>query len=214
MSVSAEERSLRRRLVYNAMPESASMEVINRSIEILENEFGDEPQIKYSQLIKRLSEAIDSNVKFGQVLRKIMIMRRKSPEEIGQDPGVQESNKLSVKLTPQDIVFNAMFSSIARQVRQRGKAYQTDFPKWINSNAGSWKLTSACESAIEEWSSSPESSSQLSGSVEQLQKIVNQCFVWMCNKFGPVDTDKILHQAIQAADRIPEAIEFPPKKLM
>ena len=48
MSVSAEERSMRRRLVANAMPDGTSIEVINRSIEILENEFGDEPQIKYS----------------------------------------------------------------------------------------------------------------------------------------------------------------------
>jgi len=40
MSVSEEERSLRRRLVANAMPESASVDVINQAIAILENEFG------------------------------------------------------------------------------------------------------------------------------------------------------------------------------
>ena len=132
MSVSAEERSMRRRLVYNAMPEDTSIDVINKSIEILENEFGNEPQIKYSKLIKRLGEAIDSNVKFGPVLGKIMILRRKTAEEIGPDPGVVESTNNVSSQVPRDIVFNAVFASIAQQVGNRGEAVRTDFTNWLS----------------------------------------------------------------------------------
>ena len=213
MSVSPEERSMRRRLVANAMPDGTSIEVINRSIEILENEFGDEPQIKYSKLIKRLGEAIDSNVKFGPVLGRIMILRRKTAEEIGPDPGVVETSSANSSKEPHDVVFNAVFSSIAKQVC-RGDALQADFTKWLSTEASSWNLSSEGVSALDRWASNPKSEPQVSGSVEQLQKIINQCFVWMCGKFGPVDTDKILLRALNSAADLPAAIEFPPKKLM
>ena len=169
MSVSEEERSLRRRLVANAMPESASVDVINQAIAILENEFGDEPQIKYSQLVKRLGESIEGNVKFGSVLGKIMVMRRKPVEEIGPDPGIVESSQSIVKLAAQDVVFNAMFLSIAQQIHQRGATMESDFGSWLSSDAKSWSLTSECLSAIEQWASNPQSAVKMSGSVEQLQ---------------------------------------------
>lgn len=214
MSVSEEERSMRRRLVANAMPDGTSIEVINRSIEILENEFGDEPQIKYSKLIKRLGEAIDSNVKFGPVLGRIMILRRKTADEIGPDPGVVESSSTNASKLPHDVVFNAVFSSIAQHVCNRGESLQTDFTKWLSTESASWNLSSEGVAALNRWASDPKSEPQVSGSVEQLQKIINQCFVWMCGKFGPVDTDKILLRALNSAADLPAAIEFPPKKLM
>lgn len=214
MSVTAEERSMRRRLVYNAMPKNASIEVVNRSIEILENEFGDEPQIKYSKLIKRLGEAIDSNVKFGPVLGRIMILRRKTAEEIGPDPGVVESTASESSQEPKDIVFNAVFSSIAEQVGNRGTTLGADFTSWLSKDAGSWNLSTECVTALARFASNPKSQPNVSGSVENLQKIINECFVWMCGKFGPVDTDKVLHRALNAAADLPAAYEFPPKKLM
>ena len=58
MSVSTEERSIRRRLVYNAMPTDLPLDIVQQCIGILENEFGEQPEIKYSQLIKRLNESI------------------------------------------------------------------------------------------------------------------------------------------------------------
>ena len=214
MSVSAEERSMRRRLVYNAMPENASIEVINKSIEILENEFGDEPQIKYSKLVKRLGEAIDSNVKFGPVLGRIMILRRKTAEEIGPDPGVVETTAVKSSQVPQDVVFNAVFSSIAEQVGNRGGQVETEFTQWLSKDATSWEISPECVSELDRWAANTRSQPRVSGTVEHLQKIINQCFVWMCGKFGPVDTDKILHRALGSAADLPAAYEFPPKKLM
>jgi hypothetical protein len=214
MSVSAEERSMRRRLVYNAMPEDTSIDVINKSIEILENEFGNEPQIKYSKLIKRLGEAIDSNVKFGPVLGRIMILRRKTAEEIGPDPGVVESTNNVSSQVPRDIVFNAVFASIAQQVGNRCEAVRTDFTNWLSKDASTWDLSTECVSELGHWASNSQSHPNVSGGVDHLQKIINQCFVWMCGKFGPVDTDKILLRALNSAADLPAAIEFPPKKLM
>jgi len=143
-----------------------------------------------------------------------MVMRRKPVEEIGPDPGIVESSQSIVKLAAQDVVFNAMFLSIAQQIHQRGATMESDFGSWLSNDAKSWSLTSECLSAIEQWASNPQSAVKMSGSVQQLQKIINQCFIWMCGKLGPVDTDKILHRAIRVAEDLPESVEFPPKKLM
>ena len=83
-----------------------------------------------------------------------------------------------------------------------------------STESASWNLSSEGVAALNRWASNPKSEPQVSGSVEQLQKIINQCFVWMYGKFGPVDTDKILLRALNSAADLPAAIEFPPKKLM
>ena len=88
MSATTEERSLRRRLIYNAMPTDTPLDIVQQCIGILENEFGEQPEIKYSQLIKRLNESITANLDGNKMLGKIMLMRRKSADEIGPDPGV------------------------------------------------------------------------------------------------------------------------------
>ena len=148
MSVSPEERGMRRRLVYNAMPNNTSIDVVNQAIAILENEFGDEPKIKYSDLVKRLGQAIGTNMKFGPVLGRIMIMRRKTADEIGPDPGVADPSSVASSEKPQDIVFNAVFSSIAQQITNCGEITRAEFTKWLSTDASSWDISVQCVLAI------------------------------------------------------------------
>ena len=163
---------------------------------------------------RSLRQAVDSNVKFGPVLGRIMILRRKTAEEIGPDPGVVESTTTESSQVPHDVVFNAVFSSIAQQVSTRGGNVETEFTQWLSKDAASWKISPECVSELDRWAANTKSQPRVSGTVEHLQKIINQCFVWMCGKFGPVDTDKILHRALGSAADLPAAYEFPPKRLM
>ena len=212
MSVSTEERSLRRRLVYNAMPDNLSLDIVQQCISILENEFGEQSEIKYSQLIKRLNESITANLDGNKMLGKIMLLRRKSADEVGPDPGIVGEASTGAS-DAKDIVFNNMFNTITDQVRNRGseleKKFRTELPKQCQ-QAG---LKASCLKALTGWSQSAGPSA-VSGEPADLQKIINQSFVFMCEKFGPVDADKILHLAINKAGQLPESFEFSPKELM
>ena len=212
MNVSAEERSLRRRLVFNAMPKTASIEVVQQCIDILENEFGNEPEIKYSQVMKRFGEAVEDKINFSPILGRIVFMSRKPIDEIGPDPGKLGIGKAAIT-DPKEIVFNQMFGSIFEQVSKRGSSLQSDFCRQLKEQCFALPLDGDCKRTVSEWSAT-EGSAQITGSVEDLQKVINESFVWMCSKFGPVEADKVLHRAIHSASQLPQAYEFSPKNLL
>ena len=212
MSVTTEERSLRRRLVYNAMPTNTPLDIVQQCIGILENEFGEQPEIKYSQLIKRLNESINGGLDGNKMLGKIMLMRRKSADEIGPDPGVAGAAGAGAS-GAKDVVFNNMFNTIIDQVKNRGPELEKKFRVELPQQCQQAGLKASCLKALAGWAQSAAPSA-ISGDAAELHKIINQSFVFMCQKFGPVDADKILHLAINKAGQLPESFEFSPKELM
>ncbi len=213
MNVTTEERSLRRRLIYNAMPADTSIEIVQQCIDILENEFGETPDIRYSQLVKRLGESIGSSINFGPVLGRIMMLRNKTPDDIGPDPGVA-AKPATVSLDSKGVVFACLFNAICHQVSSRGATRILELKKHFASAASGLDLSTDCKESLAGWTIGDAAEVSFSGEVADLQRIVNSAFVWMCNKFGPVETDKILHRAIHVAEQIPESFEFSPKELM
>lgn len=215
MSVSAEEKSLRRRLVFHAMPEDTSVELVERCMEVLENEFGEDPDIRYGKLIKSLSAAVGGGLNFGPVLARIMVMRRMSAEEIGPDPCAGgKTTRSAAPVDGKTAVFNTMFDAIVDQIAKRGTASEQKFRSWMKEQIPSSGITGTCAADLDRWATTGTQSSSVDGSIENYQKIVNLSFVWMCGELGPVETDRVLLRAISVAEQIPEAFDFPPRRLM
>lgn len=213
MNVTSKERSLRRRLLFNAMPESASEAVVKLCIQILDNEYGDNPEIKYSQLIKRLSDAVQGNMNFGPVLGRIMIAKGKPLEEIGPDPGgVRTRNDIS-ELNAGEVVFNTMLTTITEQVRNRGRQKEINFRRELLSRCFESPITNEFKHALEEWSFDPEAS-PIRGTPAEFQLVINACYVWMCVDMGPTEADRILNYVVSNAQRLPQSFEFSPKTLL
>lgn len=213
MSVSSKERSLRRRLLFNAMPESASEEVVKLCIQILDNEFGDTPEIKYSQLIKRLGDAVEGNMNFGPVLGRIMIAKGKPIDQIGPDPGGTRIQHANFQLTPGEIVFNAMLGAITQQVKSRSRHKVVEFRQNLLLKCGESPVTSTFKHAIEEWSYDPDAS-PVRGTTAEFQLVINECYVWMCVDMGPIEADRILNYVVANVSQLPESFEFSPKSLL
>lgn len=213
MNVSSKERSLRRRLLFNAMPETASEKVVNLCLDILESEFGNEPDIKYSKLVKRLGEAVEGNMNFGPVLGRIMIAKRKPLDEIGPDPGGRRGASEDVVLEPHETVLNNMLNTISEQIRNRGRANDVEYRRALLANCQASPISGTCKESLEEWSFDSEAT-PVRGSVADFQKVINESYVWLCIAMGPIEADKILHQVIATAERLPESFEFSPKSLL
>ena len=212
MSVTTEERSLRRRLVFNSVPRDLPVDIVQQCIGILENEFGSQPDIKYSQLIKRLNESIAANIDGNQMLGQIMIMRRKPIDEIGPDPGATGISPTAM-FNPSDTIFNSMFNSITDQIQKRGLEGAAKFRSELPSQCQQAGISTDCWQALSAWSKSSMPAA-ISAHTSDFQTIINQCYVFMCAKFGPVEADKILHRSINQAEQLPESFEFSPKNLM
>lgn len=225
MNVSEQERSIRRRLLCTAMPADSSTDVVNAALELLENEFGDKPSLRYSELVKRLRERLDESVELGGLLGKIMVLRNKPADDLLPDPMPGASQNparvaKSVKQTRSAVaskpsapplparftVFNKLFEGVVEKVHVRGEAVADELVQFLTSqNLESVK-------GFTEWTRG--AGTRLVGTDEELHRVINSTFVWMCGKFGPVDADRVLADAVRGAEQLPEAYEHSPRSFL
>ena len=225
MRVSENERSIRRRLLSSAMPSDTAPNVLQAAIELLENEFGDEPTLRYSELVKRLREQLDQRAELDGLLTKIMVLRNK-PDALGPDPlpgsspqpgqpsarqagaNVTKSH-VATPLQPKFTVFNFLFAQIVEKLALRGEHLVGE----LTATLGESGLSAL--KGFREWSSTVgQHSPRIVGTDEELHKMINATFVWMCNKFGPVVADRILGDAVRQTEQLPEAFENSPRAFL
>ena len=228
MSVSTKEKSLRRRILFNSLDKGTPVEVVQRAIDLLENEFGEQPEIRYTQLVKRLRESFDHPAfKSGSLLGRIMSVRNQPPSDIGPDPieTLPKSEKPASSsqapaasrqslLTGRDLVFNTLLGHINACVAKRSPEKEIAYREHFIKEALKMDLSRECGAKLVSWAKSGTTNSSISGTDEELHKIVNTAFVWMCSAFGPVDADKILLMAVNQTEQLPEAFEHSPRKFL
>lgn len=64
------------------------------------------------------------------------------------------------------------------------------------------------------WAQPLQATWVLEGTPQELSQVVHQFYVAMCEALGPVDADQVLTRAVRAADQIPQARQFSPRKLI
>jgi|GEM_PF-4632201 len=215
--VNETERVYRRRLLATAMPEDVKLATLQKSLDILEKDFGSVETLKYSELVSRLQTNLDrAELNVGQLLSRILSLKGKSADDLGPDPGsnpgVSENTKKPARITGRLKVFNALFSSIAAEVDRRKDL--ASIKQQFEDAPASLGLSSATGDSVVAWCASAAANSEIQGPNEDLQKIVNHAFVWLCNEYGPIDADKILVRSVRTAESIPEAFSCSPKSFL
>lgn len=224
MSITDREKSLRRRLLFNALPTGTSEDLVQQAIDLLENEFGEDPRILYGALVKRLKESLGDRVNMQGVLGNIMVMRNKPEAEIGPEPALRSRSAPAATAGSQfvgntgqqasDKVFNALFQGIVSTVRHRGNENAISLANHLTGQFSDMSLAGRTQATLQQWITDPSREPSVVGTTGDLHKIINCCFVWLCQTFGPVDADKVLLRAVQGAEQLPESFEFSPRKFL
>lgn len=225
MTVSNTEKSLRRRILARSLGEDTPANVIQAAIDLLDNEFGENPDIKYAELIKRLRESFDHPAfESGNLLGRIMMVRNKPAEQIGPDPadgpavegGVPLARKAASKgkIEGRELVFNTLLGHITSAIAKRGAQVEASYRKHLLSEAQQMNLSQECGKKLVSWIQSKGGPAQITGATPELHQIINASFVWMCQEFGPVFADKVLINSVNETDKLSEAFEFPPRDFL
>ena len=68
--------------------------------------------------------------------------------------------------------------------------------------------------AREAWAQPMQATWVIDGTPAELSQLVHQFYVALCEALGPVDADQVLTRAVRAAEQIPAARQFSPRKLI
>lgn len=222
MSASEAERTYRRRLLASAMPDGVTTQTLQKSISLLEDEFGSEPNLKYSDLVARLQANLDrAELNVGQLLGRIMTLKKKSPTELGPDPGTNVDQSSSGSGTGKSPalsnmesrlqVFNTLFGHVASDARRRGSL--DALRSHLATKADSMGLPAPCHSTLKSWAIGAGDPA-IQGANEDLHKVINEAFVWLCGNIGPVDAERVFLRAVKATESLPEAFDCPPRTFL
>ena len=108
-------------------------------------------------------------------------------------------------------VFNSLFGFIAADARRRGAS--ASLQEHFQSKADSIGVPQPCLGTVKAWASTGGAPA-IEGTNEDLQKVINSAFVWLCNNVGPVDADKILLTAVKATETLPESFDCSPRTFL
>jgi hypothetical protein len=68
--------------------------------------------------------------------------------------------------------------------------------------------------ARDAWGQPMQATWVIDGTPAELSQLVHQFYVALCEALGPVDADQVLTRAVRAAEQIPAARQFSPRKLI
>jgi hypothetical protein len=64
------------------------------------------------------------------------------------------------------------------------------------------------------WGQPMQATWVIDGTPAELSQLVHQFYVALCEALGPIDADQVLTRAVRAAEQIPAARQFSPRKLV
>ena len=107
----------------------------------------------------------------------------------------------------------ALFGSgIASEAERRSSL--AELKAHLAKRSVSMSVGQICKDSLRRWTTSSSALSAIEGTNEELQKVVNAAFVWLCTKYGPVEADKVLLGSVKIAEALPEAFACSPKSFL
>lgn len=221
-------KSIRRRILFNSLPSGTPQNVVQQAIDLLDSEFGEQTQVCYLQVVKRLREHIGHQC-FGVgsgLFSRIVKLRDSNLESLGPDPRGGQADAVSEaasasgsrgighRLGGRDLVVASLVNGIFSYLKPYGEQAVTRLRCGIAGQVSSLDLSEVSRQHLAEWAKPNSSLFALKGTDQEIHQIVNAIFVWLCGDFGPVDAERALLNAVHQAEQLPEAFNHPPRKFL
>lgn len=229
MSVSDQERSLRRRIVFHAMNGKATPAAIKSTLTLLDSEFGNVEKFRFNELIQRMSQTLESaEANLGRILSEIMVLRSQPEDRLGPDP-LEGSASATISGRPPSVpkqdsvskregidhVFATMIESLVANLRHRADGSEKKMLDAVISSPELAKIGERMSAPFKEFAKQPDPGTlHVRGTIDEYRSIVHLVYVWLCNKLGPVEADRSLGAVVRAAEQLPEAVQHPPGQLL
>lgn len=227
MPVNEHERSVRRRLIFAAMNGNATPSAIDKAIDTLDREFGDVEEIRFNQVIRRLQQTLDSTeANLNAVLGRVMTLRQKSSDELGPDPrdgsAIQprssvvrpSQQRAAAKRVGLHHVFATMVETFITHLQNLDNGSDRHLLEALLQSPDIETLPTRVGAAIHHWAQAPGGTLEIQGTVDDYRTVIHAIYVWLCQKLGPVDADRLLSSVVRTAEALPEAATNSPRQLL
>jgi hypothetical protein len=117
--------------------------------------------------------------------------------------------------TPDRAVCAELLRSAMAEVQRFHGAAMSDLRSSALEQIDQGRLSQPVRKQVREaWAQPTQATWVVDGTPAELSQLVHQFYVALCEALGPIDADQVLTRAVRAAEQIPAARQFSPRKLV
>lgn len=202
----------RREVVARALEEFLEAPQSEQAIALYDVEFADQKSLSVTAFVGRL----DDSISLGAARKKLYLHLSKATRDLGSSgSGASASDSASEGSSAAGTVFAFLMRELVSAWKSRDASSIQGLSKHVNDELATLGMSGSAERQARRWAASLETESiGDSGSDDDMRRLLQSVYVWSCEWFGPVDTDRIVAEAVRSAERVPAASQFSPRKFL
>lgn len=189
---------------------------VEQAASLYDLEFADQPTLSVAELVGRL----DANLGLGprkKVAYKALTaaVQGKSPTPGAVSAVPAPAGGTGAGGSDAGSVFGFLVREIVSRCKHRDVSSVQGLSRHVSEAIPQLTLSPAAEQGIRSWVADPERFALGSqGSDEEMKRLLQNVYLWSCDWFGPVDTDRIFADAVRTAEQLPAAANFSPRNFL
>lgn len=195
---------LRRRAIYTGMRPYFDDQKLLGAINLWQAEYSHKPKFALSVFIARCCDTPELKDERAKILKSIFIALELAPDELLSDPFVElksVSKALAAGSASDSSQQTVMFVALLNQLFSKfNKADEKQIRYIVLELLAEVKTDRMRMMYIREWFAKNTQILEGQFELEVLQKLVNICYMAMCQQLGPVKADQYLAQAIKETE--------------
>lgn len=228
----------RRAILFEVLAPVLSEQELDTALDIWAREFSSQTVLVPSIYLSSIAESLDIANKKDKILNVLMrnvlpinlmgtqITKVNQPKTRGNGEQRSKYKAVSENQTnpaikdaddPKKVVFSALLEHIIGQLNYQNLSLN-DLKLYLLDNLRDLKLPTKTKAILLDFSKTIGTDGSITPidsplNIADMSGFLDLVYSWSCDFAGPVASDKLFSKAIQMTDSLPEAREFPPKKL-
>lgn len=205
------ELTLRRRAIYTGMRPYFDDEKLLSAINLWQTEYSQKPKFALSVFIARCCDSPELKDERAKILKSIFMALELAPDALLPDPFVElkPANKALATAATDNPQQTVMFVTLLNQLFIKfNKVDEKQIRDSVLELLGEVKTDRMRMMYIREWFAKNTQTLEGQFDLDVLQKLVNICYMVMCQQLGPVKADQYLAQAIKETEPLASEAGF------
>jgi hypothetical protein len=235
-SMNENEVSRRRRALNKALGGILPQDKLLDALWLWEMKYSDRPAFEISDYLHAVCDTPELKKRQSEIRRNLIRFMSQNLDELGPDPWplmrdyaltvnsskAETAPELIDRETPLVDILSSrpalgvmlfVISHWLDAMLNTNPAYAARIRSFMANNLLKAKLRSGA-AEMRNWMINESELPNIKMHPDDMRRVVNMIYIGACEYFGPEDADSMLHEAIEEAEELPAAKEFPPKELL
>ncbi len=223
-----EQQARRRRILFAALQPFMKRDALYQALWEWEEQHAQQPTASLHRFIAALCSAPPLTARRNDVNRNLVMVMQPGDAALGPDPMHEMlAHRRRVNGTPQpggsspvaerspaNVVLETIVAGLNGRLARHGPQVYPSYTGYVLENLSMLRLPLSAEVAVASLIRNADNRLVGSYAPESMQALLHMMYVGACEYYGPVKTDEMLAAAVSDAERLPQALLFPPRMLL